>query len=147
MNEFILNLKKSFDDVCLFPHASIDKIDFISTMLKNDSFASIPNDYYEFLIISDGIILHSLELYGVEKHNRESENYHFPNLVDANDIFKKEKNPFMLNMILLGYWGLFAIIYDNNNKLYKLVDRKFFKTFISFKSLYEIFNHILNNIR
>ena len=97
--------------------------------------------------LTNGICSGILEFFGTEKIKRADYNYNFPNLIDANEIFKKSENPLMKNSVLLGYNLLNAIIYDNDEKLYKIVNRNFFtpvKSFITFK---DVLNEIIKNLR
>lgn len=147
MNDIFKKLKLCINNIIYLPPAKDAQIDFVSAMLKNDGFAPVPQDYIDFLKLTNGICSGILEFFGTEKIKRADYNYNFPNLIDANEIFKKSENPLMKNSVLLGYNLLNAIIYDNDEKLYKIVNRIFFtpvKSFITFK---DVLNEIIKNLR
>ena len=147
MNEILKQLKSTINNIIFFPSAKDAQIDFINAMLKNDKFSPLPNDYCDFLKNTNGITSGVLEFFGTEKIKRADYNYNFPNIVDANEIFKKLDNPLMKNCVLLGYNLLHAIIYDNNEKMYKIVNRNFFTPVKEFSNFNDVLQYILSNLK
>ncbi len=144
MNKILQHLKKVIVNINYFSGAKDAQIDFVSAMLKNDKFAEIPSDYAVFLKHSNGMVSGELEFFGTEKVHRDGYNYNFPNIVEANEIFKDTPNPLMLNCVLLGYNLLNAIIWDNNEKVYKIINRNFFTTIAKFNNFVDILQFIIS---
>lgn len=127
MEKSLQTLKGIIPNIEFFARAKVSQIDFTNAMLKNDKFASMPEDYAIFLSEeSNGIVSGILEFFGTEKVSRSNYDYNFPSIIDANEIFKKTTNMLMENSVLLGYNLLFAIIWSGNENVYKVINRNFF---------------------
>lgn len=144
--DVIQKLKLKISNIEFFPATNISQIEFTGAMLKNDAFAPIPSEYAEFLKVCNGFASGILEFYGTEIVDRKNLSYKFPNIVKANDIFKKTTNPLMLNCVLLGNFSANPIIYDNNNKIYKIVLRLNFEPLKEFKTFTEVLEYCQENI-
>ncbi|MBD5405453.1 hypothetical protein HDR59_02790 [bacterium] len=146
MDLLLKQLINIFDDVETFPLAKTAQVDFTSAMLKNNNLSPIPNDYTLFLtnesngLICDGV----LEFFGTEKIRRNKDSYNFPNIVEANEIFNKTQNPLMENSVLLGYNLLYAIIWSESEKVYKIIKRNFFTPIKKFNNFGDVLKFITN---
>ncbi len=142
LQEKILKLKSKNENVITFAKAEKSKIDFVNAMLKNDNFATIPFEYENFLLLSNGLIIPPIELYGSEDIERKEYNYKFPSIIEANKIFIQNKNPLMKNRVMLGTFIFDIIVFDGNDNFYKILNRFNFDTIETFKSFNELFDYI-----
>ena len=144
MNEILQNLKRTVGDITYFPATKDAQIDFTNAMLKNNQFAQMPDDYGLFLKHSNGMASGEIEFFGTEKIHRAEYSYNFPNIVDANEIFKNPPYPLMLNCVLLGYNLVNAIIWDGNKKVYRIINRNFFTPVAEFANFVEVLKFIIS---
>ena len=125
------------------------KIDFSSAMLDNAGGTNIPNDYAEFLEKTNGMIAVPFEFYGTEiqKRNECMPAYNFPNIVDVNQpFFKDNKNLLMKKRIVVGQTLCDLIIFDGNDKKYKLLQRINFKTICEFNKFDDVIEYVKNSL-
>ena len=136
-------LKSHITNVKEFAPTNDAKIDFVDAMLKNGEFATLPEDYKEFLKITNGIIAQPYEFYGTENINRIENNYKFPNVVEVNNLFKETTNPLMKNRVVLGEKFFDIFVYDNYDNLYKILNRLNLSIIKIFKNFEEVLDNIL----
>lgn len=145
MEKSLQTLKKIIHNLEFFARAKVSQIDFTNAMLKNDKFSPMPDDYAMFLREeSNGIVSGILEFFGTEKVNRSDYNYNFPSIIEANEIFKTTNNPLMENSVLLGYNLLYAIIWNESEKVYKIIHRNFFTPFKTFNKFNDVLQFVIS---
>ncbi|MGN0929879.1 MAG: hypothetical protein ACI4N3_04525 [Alphaproteobacteria bacterium] len=145
MEKSFQTLKRLIPNLEFFARAKEAQIDFTNAMLKNDKFAPIPDDYAMFLKDeSNGMVCGMLEFFGTEKVKRADYNYNFPSIIDANEIFKTTNNMLMENSVLLGYNLLYAIIWNESEKVYKIINRNFFTPLETFTKFDDVLKFIIS---
>ena len=133
---------------CLkFNGASIAKIDFTNAMLKNNNLSEIPVEYQEFLKETNGFLLPPYEFYGTEVIERKEYNYKYPNIVDINIPFVKNKNPLIEKRLVIGSVFFDIIIFDEIDKKFKIINRVNFEIIESFENFKQLLEYVNDTIK
>ncbi len=114
-----------------FPKAKEADISKTNQILQENGFAILPDDYISLINISDGFIWDSVEVYGINKQERE--NYTFNDIASTNISLIQFK--FLHKRLVIGRSSENIIIYCPNKKQYLLIDRVT-------NSIKQSFNHI-----
>lgn len=134
----VREILKNIPNIITFPQAQDKDIAKLAQTLALSSFPSLPDDYYSFLQISDGLILNDIELYGCHTHKRK--NYEFPNiefvarLTAGNDFFRKN--------IIVGLISEEIITYNEKNAVYGIIDRVTLEYLDQYDSFAELFKFL-----
>lgn len=125
------------DIAITFEPADIRSIKFANTMLSNHGFPSIPEEYSEFLKITNGLIWNGVELYGTKAFDRELKEYSFPGIIDVNmDFMGFDALP---KRLIVGRAPEELIVYSSEDKNWQCMDRIDF----SVNTVYPYFKEIL----
>ena len=136
----VRKILKNISGIITFPPAQEKDIKKLSQMLVLSSFPSLPDDYYSFLQLSDGLIFNDIELYGCYIHKRK--NYEFPNiefvarLTSGNDFFRQN--------IIIGLMSEEIIVYNEKNAFYGIIDRVTLDYLGQYASFAELFKFLTN---
>ena len=115
MNNLVDNIIKRKNTIS-FSAAKDISITMVNAILSNLQLPIIPNEYKDFLKVTNGIITSSYNFYGTEivKQN----DLHYINISDINNNFKKLFNNF--KSLVIGETLLNIIIY--NGKKYQIIN-------------------------
>ena len=127
------------ENTILFTKAKDVSITMTNALLSNINLPTIPNDYADFLKITNGIITNTYNLYGTE--NIKETNFHYINIYEKNqnhkNLFKNFKD------LIIGETLLNIIIYDN--KKYKIVDNFTLQPLQEFNNFETILTYLEND--
>ncbi len=146
IKEIISKLESKVPNARKFDGATKAKIDFANAMLKNNNLANISNEYQEFLMETDGMILPPYEFYGTEVINRPEYNYKFPNLIEANIDLVKDKNPLIENRVIIGNVFFDIIIFDEIDKKFKILNRVNFEIIETFENFKQLLEYVIKTV-
>ncbi len=146
LKEEITILENMVPNAVRFDNANISQIDFTNAMLKNNNLSPIPPEYQEFLKESDGLILPPYEFYGTKVFERTKYNYKFPNVVDVNMPLVKSGNPLINNRVIIGSMFFDIIIFDEDDKKFKILNRINFETIKVFEKFKQLLEYIKETI-
>ena len=147
ISDRIFDVKKKARVFVAFDSVQSAKVDFAGAMLKNAGGVNIPSDYAEFLKNTNGMIATPFEFYGTEVQKRNNiPPYNFPNIVDVNMVFLKDKNPLMVNRIVVGMVYFDLIIFDGKDKKYKLLHRTNFAVVSEFKNFDDVLGYVIKSL-
>ncbi len=116
-----LNVFKQKNGCVTFSPADDKKINMINTVLTDNGFSELPDEYKVFLKLSDGFIYNGLELYGTVSHNRKEKEYVFPDLASIAKTYADYD--FFRNKTVLGRISESIIFYDKQTDSYAVADR------------------------
>lgn len=116
-----LNILKTQKSCVTFSPAEDKNINLINTMLADNGFSELPDEYKVFLKLSDGFIYNGLELYGTTTHNRKEKGYVFPDLASIAKTYADYD--FFRNKTVLGRISESIIFYDKQSDSYAVADR------------------------
>ncbi len=116
-----LNILKNKTSCVTFSPADDKNINMINTVLADNGFSELPDEYKVFLKLSDGFIYNGLELYGTISHDRKEKGYVFPDL--ANIAKTYADYDFFINKTVLGRISESIIFYDKQTDSYAVADR------------------------
>lgn len=132
--------KKSF--LC-FPPADKESLKQSKKELTDLGYLPLPEDFCQFLDLCDGLYYDGLELFGTKEHPRPTKEYIFTNLTNANKPFSEYT--FFCQKTIIGSMSENFIIYDNNNKIFAIVDRINLCSQIEFSSFEDLFSYLLQH--
>ena len=123
-----------------FPPASSHELGHLNKFFQITIGSNIPDGYYDFLSITDGLICNGLEFFGAGAHERLEKRYTFPDIESVNIRFMKYN--FFVKKVIIGQISEGLIYYDHKNRCYAISDR------INLRSHTEIntFSELLNSI-
>lgn len=119
MQRIVDRLKK--DIAVTFSPADDRSLKFAITMLSSHGFISIPEEYINFLKITNGLIWNGLELYGTKGYDRENKNYSLPGIIDINLDFMGIDG--LSGKLILGRASEELLVYSGKDNRYQCVDR------------------------
>lgn len=119
MDKNILNNLQNKSGFTVFKAASEKDIAKLLQTLELSSFPKLPDDYCDFLRLSDGLICNDIELYGCTPHKRPQ--YEFPNIEFIAGL--TSNNSFFHKNIIIGLVSEEIIIYNTENAFYAIIDR------------------------
>lgn len=122
----------------LFSPAKDSEIDHLNQILAANKTPSLPQDYQDFLRLSDGLIFNDLELYGCRSRQRKE--YEFPSIAF---IYKLTlENGFFRNNIILGLLSEEIVVYNHVNSFYSLIDRVTLDYLVQYSSFEELLSFL-----
>lgn len=120
MNKDFFKIISNKKGVVIFEPSSLDDIKRMSARLKSGGFPEIPNDYADFLLLSNGFYYNGLSFFGSLSHTRKQKNYEFYSLWDFNINFLEYE--FFKDKLLIGHISESFIIFDKSTQVYSLID-------------------------
>lgn len=145
MIDLLLTQLKKYPGCISFPPASQTETTQTTAVLRSYGLAPIPQDYTDFLFLSNGLIVNGIELAGSLPHHRPQKNYIFPDLLQINRPYTRHE--YFKGRLLLGSLSESLIIYDETNRLYTLKDRINLRSRLEVGSTAEVLQIILNLCR
>ena len=124
-----------------FPAAEEKDIQKINSDLMICELPPLPQDYKDFLLITNGFIYDGLEFFGTKSYDRKEKNYTFSGLSDIN--LKFVEYQFFSDKLIIGKMSENLIIYDSTNGYYSIVDSINLCSQIEFSEFKDIINIIL----
>lgn len=107
---------------CVFFEPAVESnLSKINHELTTRNFAPIPEEYYNFLKLTDGLIFNGIELYGSVPHYRELKEYTFPNLITVNEYYLNYD--YFIRKLVIGRISENLLLYNENEKVYTIADR------------------------
>ena len=119
MQRIVYTLKK--DIAVTFEPADERAIKFAGAMLTSHGVIPIPEEYIDFLKITDGLVWNGMELYGTKAYDRESKGYSLPGIIDANMDFMGIDA--LAGKMILGRASEELLVYSGKDNRYQCVDR------------------------
>jgi len=127
--------------IILFEPSSIEDIKRMSARLISGGFPDIPQDYANFLLLSNGFYYDGMSFFGSLSHTRKQKNYEFYNLWDFNINFLEYE--FFKDKLLIGHISESFIIFDKNTQVYSMIDGINLCPQIEFSNFNELFKTML----
>lgn len=109
------------DNAVFFPAASEHDIEFASSLLSNNRFALIPDEYIEILTETNGFAWNGLEFYGTEPRERSEYDYTLPSIVDINTSFTRKE--IIRDRLIIGAAASEVFLYDGRFKKFQVARR------------------------
>lgn len=128
---------KAYPQSITFPPCSENEILKESALLAAGGFCAIPEEYKEFLRLTDGFSYNGLEFFGIQNHNRGNKQYTFPDI--AASTFHYKGYAYFKNKIVLGRISEALLCYDKNEDDYTIVDRVSLRPLNGGKTLADLF--------
>ena len=119
INTVLNNMYQSFAFV--FPPAPIMDIQRTSIQLVKQGLVQIPNDYIQFLSITDGLNWNGLELFSIHEHERKD--CVFPCIQLLPYQATQNLKSLFPKSLILGFAPEHFILYESPKKEYTIVDR------------------------
>ena len=123
-----------------FPSAPEGELKKVQNYLASRNFGILPEDYLEFLRLTDGLSFNGIELYGSQPHFRESKNYTFPDLVSINQNYSDYN--FFARKVILGRTSENILYFNQSPVCFTLADRINLRSRIEAPSLLELLQTI-----
>lgn len=133
---------KKFPDCITFTPCAESEISKASSLLAASGFCALPEEYKEFLKLSDGLSYNGLEFFGIQNHNRTLKKYTFPDI--AASTFHYKGYAFFKRKLVIGRISEALICYDKNSDDYIIVDRVSLRPLNGGKTLADLFKIFLN---
>lgn len=134
---------KEFKGCILFAPAISADLILVNKHLIQNGFSALPNEYKEFLKLTDGTTYNGIEFFGTKNHYRKSKNYTFPDLISSN--LHYDEYDFFKNKVIIGRISENILFYDEINDSYAIADRLTLRSrreVASFEELFRIFIEI-----
>lgn len=110
-----------FQGCITFPASAGNDIIRVNKFLAEHDFAVIPEEYLQFLKLSNGLSYNGIEFFGTINHYREEKKYTFPDLIATNMHY--EGYAFFNNKIIIGRISENLMFYDKITENYAIADR------------------------
>lgn len=141
IKDYVKNFSQ-FSGCITFPPCTEESVTHASTLLSASGFSPIPQEYKEFLKITDGLSYNGIEFFGSRSHNRPEKGYTFPDL--AASTFHYRDYDFFRKKIILGRISESMIFYDKLSNHYAIADRLTLRSRKEVKSFAEILRIFLD---
>lgn len=131
---------KKFLGCIIFPPASAKELISVNKYLQQNGFSEIPDEYKEFLKLTDGTAYNGIEFFGTQSHPRKNKNYTFPDLIASN--LHYDEYDFFKSKIIIGRISENILFYDKISNSYAIADRLTLRSrreVASFEELFKIF--------
>ena len=119
LNTILNNMYQTY--ALVFPPAKIMDIQRTSIQLVKQGLIQIPNDYIQFLSVTDGLNWNGVEFFSINEHERKDSV--FPNLL----LFPYQSSQNLKSVypksLILGFAPEHFILYEASKKEYIVVDR------------------------
>lgn len=130
-------LKKIYQDYAVFfPPAKINEIQKVNIQLVQTGLAALPQDYIDFLTMTNGIFYNGLELFATTSHEREKGAFFHRSIMEIQKLFSQ--NPSVKNKIILAQAPEEFVLYDFQKKEYQIMDRYSYTVFLKFPNLLDV---------
>lgn len=131
-------LKKIYQDYAVFyPPAILKEIQLVNLALVQDGLAQLPQDYINFLMMTNGFFYNGLEMFATREHEREKGAYFHRAIVQMQRFYVS--NPALRGKLLLGQAPEEFVLYDFNRKEYQIMDRYSYTVFLKLPNLLDVF--------
>lgn len=130
-------LKKIYHDYAIFfPPATNLEIQKINITLSQTGLAALPQDYVDFLMLTNGLFYNGLELFSTIEHEREKGAFFHRSILQMQKLYSQ--NPLVKNKIMLAQAPEEFVLYDFQKKEYQLMDRYSYTVFLKFPNLLDV---------
>lgn len=131
-------LKKIYQDYAVFfPPAKLNEIQKVNFELSQTGLASLPQDYIDFLMMTNGLFHNGLEMFSTTEHERDKGAFFHRSIMQMQKLFSQ--NPILKNKIMLAQAPEEFVVYDFQKKEYQLVDRYSYTVFLKLSNLLDVF--------
>lgn len=140
-------IKPLYEKICshegcvIFLPSSEEEIKNTNSVLSCFPFALLPEDYQNFLRISNGFICNGIELMGTLPQQRLEKQYIFPDIIQINKPYAQYD--YFADKLIIGRLSESMIIYDRKNTLYAVIDRINLRSRLEVDNFRELFLYIL----
>lgn len=125
-----------------FQPATEQQVHQLNQVLKINLFSQLPEEYIDFLNLSDGLIYNGIEFYGLNSHHRLENKYFLPDLESCNTQYIKYS--FFTNKVILGRLSEGIICYNFQSKIFSVSDRINLRPRMEFTTFEELFKTLFN---
>lgn len=130
-------LKKMYQEsAVVFPPAKYAEIHMVNTILTHSGLAPLPQDYIDFLTLTDGLFFNGLELFATREHEREKGAFFHRGITQMQRTYAD--NPTISGKIILAQAPEELIFYDFKKKEYQIVDRYNYSVFLKFPHFLDV---------
>ena len=119
-----------------FRPLQLGEVKRLSIALKKNKMCVIPSDYANFLCWTDGLVWQDLELFSVYEYERPDTVYFQPTLLGIQQ--KKLLGDAFPHKLVLGRALEVLICYDEQTKLYEILDRFTFQAIVKFSRFIDV---------
>lgn len=131
-------LKKIYQDYAVFfPPAKLSEIQKVNFELSQTGLSSLPQDYIDFLMMTNGLFHNGLEMFSTTEHERDKGAFFHRSIMQMQKLFSQ--NPILKNKIMLAQAPEEFVVYDFQKKEYQLVDRYSYTVFLKLPNLLDVF--------
>lgn len=131
-------LKKIYQDYAVFfPPAKLSEIQKVNFELSQTGLTSLPQDYIDFLMMTNGLFHNGLEMFSTTEHERDKGAFFHRSIMQMQKLFSQ--NPILKNKIMLAQAPEEFVVYDFQKKEYQLVDRYSYTVFLKLPNLLDVF--------
>ena len=119
LNTVLNNMYQTY--ALVFPPAEIMDIQRTSISLVKQGLIQIPNDYIQFLSMTDGLNWNGLEFFSIHEHERKD--CVFPTIQLSSYQKQQGLKSLFPKSLILGFSPEQFILYEANKKEYSIIDR------------------------
>ncbi len=138
LEELIDNLENDEDVVLLHPVSS-QSLSAAQAFLLKKGITRLPDDYIEFLHLSNGISYKNMSFYGTNAVEEER----MPDLVSANDKFFSHYNS--KHLVLLGSDKHNYFVYNEEINMYEIIEKEDLEQVEEFEEFEDILSEFFEN--
>lgn len=120
----------------VFPPAELMEIQRVSIQLVKQGLIQIPNDYIQFLEITDGLSWNGLELFSI--YEQERKDSVFPSVQLLSYQARQNLKGLFPKSLVLGFAPEQLILYEAPKKAYTIVDRYTYEPVVQLPRLADI---------
>ncbi len=130
-------LKKIYQDYAVFfPPATMKEIQAVNISLSEVGLAPLPQDYINFLMLTNGLFHNGLELFATMEHERDKGAFFHRSILQMQKLYSQ--NPHIKNKLMLAQAPEEFLLYDHQRKEYQIMDRYTYTVFIKFPNLLDV---------
>lgn len=138
-------LKKMYQEsAVVFPPAKYAEIHMVNTILTHENLSKLPQDYINFLTLTDGLFFNGLELFATKEHEREKGAFFHRSIVQMQRIYTN--NPQLNGKIVLAQAPEELILYDFKKKEYQIMDRYSYTIFLKFPHFLDVLYYYVGTV-
>ena len=131
-------LKRIYQDYAVFyPPVDAHEIQMVNNALVQDGLAALPQDYMNFLMMTNGLFYNGLEMFATREHEREKGAFFHRAIVQMQRFYTS--NPALNGKILLAQAPEEFVLYDFKRKEYQIMDRYSYGVFLKLPNLLDVF--------
>ena len=134
INTLLNNMYQTYANV--FSSVGLMDIQRVSIQLVKQGMIQIPNDYIQFLEITDGLCWNGLELFGIREHERKD--CVFPSIQLLTYQGTQNLKSLFPKSLILGFAPEQLILYESAKKSYTIVDRYTYAPIVSLPRLADV---------